>query len=176
GGGAGELTGQVTRLSGSTYRYFLSQPLQAGDVVVTFIAGSWSFVDGGTGDLVVTLGEVGPDAPFIVHEGAVAIDVPFPVAPGHHVDVTTLGEFDEFTLGGAGLGSVALDRAVAPQVLGDGTTVRYRIAGTFATSGVVTATFHRGTWSVLDPAGAVSTVNLGTHLADTNDRTYLDVQ
>src|SRR5205823_21559 len=88
--------------------YDVTGPLEAGDVVVTFIAGSWSFVDGGSGDLLVTLGEVGPDAPFIVHEGAVAIDVPFPVAPGHHVDVTTLGEFDEFTLGGAGLGTVAL--------------------------------------------------------------------
>src|SRR5205807_451038 len=41
-------------------------------------------------------------------------------------------------------------------------------------SGVVLATFTRGTWSIVDPVGAVSTVDLGV-LEPTNNRTYVDV-
>src|SRR5205823_9484821 len=36
------------------------------------------------------------------------------------------------------------------------------------------ATFTRGTWSILDPVGAVSTIDLGD-LTSTNTRSYVDV-
>src|SRR5207248_1612 len=75
---------------------------------------------------------------------------------------------------GPGLGGVHIDSSVPGQLLGDGTTVRYRILGDFNDTGAVYAKFTRGTWSILDPIGAVSTIDLGD-LTNTNDRTYLDV-
>ncbi|HEX6131015.1 MAG TPA: hypothetical protein VF044_04745, partial [Actinomycetota bacterium] len=288
-----QLTGATPEhLGGMTFRYRLTQPLQAGPVVVTFVAGSWSFIEApldGSTETTVQLGIVTDgDAPFIVELGAIAIIVPFPSIPaGYEVVLSSLSDFNEFTLGGEGLGTIEIDQAVAPirvdatrvryavtgafapagavtatfkhgtwslvrpadntpapdpdagepdetvtlgavddpaqafiifgfaidvpypvlagyrldpvsvpnaqfvlggpglgtvqiddryapEVLGDGVTVRYRITGDFALNGAVTATFTRGTWSILDPAGAVSTVDLGD-LTPTNDRTYVDV-
>ena len=276
--------------TGTTCRYTLTGALQAGDVVVTFIPASWAFLDPGTGETIVPLGTlVDGDADFIVDDGPIAIDVPFPVTAGLTVDpaslsfanfvlggdglgtvqldtnsqptllagnivvryritglfaetgivtatfaaqsfaqlggvpargppaetTLTLGQVegptntfiirgvaidvpypvaagfrldpislsltaDEFVLGGAGRGSVQIDTSVAPRLLGDGTTVRYRVTGQFAATGAVTATFRCtgattcGTFWVVDPAGAVGTVELGD-LSATNDRTYLDV-
>src|SRR6185436_3532281 len=103
-----------------------------------------------------------------------AIDVPFPVMPGFRLDPASI-QGNEITLGGLGLGTVQIDTSVAPRVLGDGTTVRFRIKGAFAAQGAVTATFTRGSWSVIDPIGANGTINLGD-LSGTNGRTYLDVR
>ena len=136
GAGSAALTGAApTPVGGSTYRYTLTQALQAGAVVATFIAGSWSLLDAEGDDVTVTLGDVDdPNAGFIVIEDVpIAIDVPFPdVATGFHLDVTSLAfsgsplAVSEFVLGGAGLGTVAVDPGVAPELLPDGRTVRWR--------------------------------------------------
>src|SRR5207247_350152 len=122
--------------------YFVSQPLQAGDVIVTFIAGSWSWIDtplsGGATTTVVTLGTiVDGDASFVVHLGAIAIIIPFPSVPaGFQLVATSLSDNNEFTLDGPGLGTVVIDPSIAP-VLVDATHVRYAITGAFANAGAV---------------------------------------
>src|SRR5205814_7294132 len=105
----------VEHLRGMTFRYYLTQPLQGGHVVVTFIPASWSFVDSsltvGETTTTVTLGTiVNGDAPFVAHLGPVAIIVPFPSVPaGSQVVLSSLSDFDEFALGGPGLGTVTVD-------------------------------------------------------------------
>src|SRR5207248_5196878 len=96
---------------------------------------------------------------FIIRGFGIA--VPFPVLAGYLLDPVSVSHAS-FTLSGAGLGTVQIDTTIPPQLLGDGVTVRYRITGAFATSGTVLATFTRGSWSIVDPVGAVSTVDLGS--------------
>src|SRR5207247_2158378 len=176
-GGAQLSSAAPQHLSGLTYRFFLSAPLQAGHDVITFLPGAWSWIDhalSGETTTQVTLGiVVDGDASFIVHQGPIAIIVPFPEVPaGYQVVAASLSDFDEFTLGGAGLGTVAVDQTVAP-VLVDATHVRYAVTGAFASAGEVTATFKRGTWSVVqtgptpppatpDPSGPDVTTTLGS--------------
>src|SRR5207253_9151472 len=115
---------------------------------------SWSFTDAsltpGETTTTITLGTiVDGDAPFVVHLGPVAIVVPFPGVPADsHVVLSSLLDFDELTLGGPGLGTVAINPTIPPLVLDDGYHVRYEITGAFASAGAVTATFKHGTWSV----------------------------
>ena len=96
-----------------------------------------------------------------------AIDVPFPVATGFRLVASTLADFNEFTLGGAGLGSVQIDTRVAPQLLTGGTSVRYMITGTFAAAGAVTVTFTRGRWSVVPATGGSQVVDSGAAVTTT---------
>src|SRR6185312_7564689 len=144
-------------VSGLTYRFFLTDSLQAGHVVITFLAGTWSWVDhplNNETQTQVTLGViVDGDASFIVHQGPIAIIVPFPQVPANfQVVAASLSDFNEFVLGGAGLGTIVIDQTYAP-VLVDATHVRYAVTGTFANAGAVTATFTRGTWSVVQIGG-----------------------
>src|SRR5207244_3597043 len=129
-------------------------------------------VDANAPDETVTIGAVDDPAQTFIIRG-VAIDLPFPVLAGYRLDPDSLYRA-QFTLSGPGLGTVTIDTTIPAQLLGDGTTVRYRIAGDFNLTGAVYATFTRGTWSILDPVGAVSTVDLGV-LTATNARTYADV-
>ncbi|MDX6411753.1 MAG: large repetitive protein, partial [Gaiellaceae bacterium] len=92
----------------------------------------------------------------------IAIVVAFPgVVSGSQIDVASLAEFNEFTLGGTGLGSVAIDRTIAP-VLIDASHVRYAITGSFGTSGDVTLTFTHGRWTTTPITGGTPTTDAGT--------------
>ena len=101
-----------------------------------------------------------------------SINVAFPVAAGFRLDPTSLsanGTAPEFVLGGAGIGSVAIDWSEAPVVLADGITVRYRITGAFDVTGDVTATFTHGTWSVIANADETdaAVLDAGTSTVET---------
>jgi len=87
-----------------------------------------------------------------------SIDVAFPVAIGFRLDPASLANFDEITLGGTGRGTAAIDTGVAPIVLADGKTVRYRITGAFLLSGDVTVTY----------TGTAGSFDLAVQLAQTS--------
>ena len=83
--------------------------------------------------------------------------MPFPSIPaGFGLVAASLSDFNEFTLGGAGLGTIVIDQNISP-VLIDSTHVRYAITGAFASAGTVTATFKHGTWSVTTPPATTAT-------------------
>ncbi|CAB5140735.1 diguanylate cyclase/phosphodiesterase (GGDEF & EAL domains) with PAS/PAC sensor(s), partial [Olavius algarvensis associated proteobacterium Delta 3] len=217
----------------NTYTYDITGTFGSGDVIVTFLAESWSYADpvGTTGPVDLgdlssaaietfefpagssarfelaavpveillvtvdgkTLGtseyrlyadiiEVTPQTPptenddvviTYLLDGADYIDIPYPVPTGFAVDLDSVTDYDEFTLGGSGLGNVQIDETVEPQPVGDGSTLRYAVTGAFR-PGSVTVTISPNTWSVTDPAGPISTDSL-EDLSGTNDRTYLDV-
>src|SRR5581483_6257727 len=100
-----------------------------------------------------------------VDAGTGTIDVSFPYPAGQHVgyaiDPTSLLSFDQFTLGGAGLGSLYIDRTIAPEVVGDGFTVRYHVLGALAASGAVNAVFTPGSWNVLPTDTSESSTTTG---------------
>ncbi len=77
------------------------------------------------------------------------LDVTFPAPPsGYEIDPASLADVSpEFTLGGAGVGTVKLDISQAA-VLISGTTYRFWVTGTFAPSGGMTVTFLPGSWSL----------------------------
>src|SRR4029077_14912987 len=98
-----------------------------------------SSVDSGTDTTPVTLGTITTGTtPAFVIDGQ-AVNVAFPVPAGAAIDPTSLVGCRQLTLGGAGLGSVTIDQTYTPHLSADGTTVTYRLAGTLATSGAVTA-------------------------------------
>src|SRR5262249_34424758 len=148
----------VVLADGKSVRYAITGAFAAsGAVTATFTHGTWSVlpvtgsssVDPAAAPETVTLGSVeDPTETFIVP--GVAIDVPFPVLAGYRLAAASIARA-VFTLSGPGLGTVQIDPTIAPVVLGDGTTVRYRITGTFNQTGDVFATFTRGTWSIVDP-------------------------
>ncbi len=79
-----------------------------------------------------------------------------------------MDEGAEFTLGGAGLGTIVVDTTRAPVLIqgtpGTGTalTFRYWLTGKFAPAGDVTLTYLAGSWSFnLGTAPTVSTATLG---------------
>ena len=145
-----------------TVRYALTGPLAAsGEVYATYVTGA--------PPLVEDLGTVsGGTVPVEVDQGAQTIDVPFPVgtngpATGYQVDTASLGGFNQFTLGGDGLGTVTINPSFAPVIVGDGFTVRYHVLGALASGGgAVYATFAPGTWSVKPVNGGSSTVSDAT--------------
>ena len=125
-------------------RYWINGSFTSGDVSLVFVPGG--------PPLTTLLGTVaGGTAPFADDAGPQSIDVPFPVAAGLVLDPTTISGVSQFTLGGTAIGSIVLDPTVAPQVLANGTTVRYRVAGAFGTTGTITVTFDHG--HVVGPAG-----------------------
>ncbi|HVP75835.1 MAG TPA: hypothetical protein VMS63_07420, partial [Gaiellaceae bacterium] len=142
-----------------TVRYAIAGSLAAsGEVYATYVAGAPPLVE----DLgMVTGGTV----PVEVDQGAQTIDVPFPIgsngpANGYQVDTSSLGGFNQFTLGGDGLGTVTINPSFAPVVVGNGFTVRYHVIGALASgAGAVYATFAPGTWSVKPVNGGSSTVS-----------------
>ena len=114
-------------------RYWISGVFGTGEVDATFIPGA--------PPLKTTLTTT-------VDNGPQTIDVLFPVDSGQSLVASSLTEFNEFQLGGSGLGTVAIDTNFAPVVQGDGKTVRYHVTGDWnPAGGAVTATFTRGTWS-----------------------------
>src|SRR5213076_1490453 len=109
-----------------------------GTVTATFARGSWQVIqvsgtsvgsitdDPATGTTPVDLG-----APSAFATNARTVDLAFAVPAGATIDANTIGDFKQVVLGGAGLGSVSIDTAFAPQLAGDGKTVRYWLQGAF---------------------------------------------
>nr|NLI49984.1 hypothetical protein [Propionibacterium sp.] len=92
------------------------------------------------------------------------LDVVF-TAPGGRtiVPASVLDLAPELVLGGAGLGTAALDANRTPTVLaasGSTLTVRFWITGAFADAGAVTVTPIAGSWSFAAAAVTVTTVTL----------------
>ena len=165
---------------GVTVRYALTGALaSSGVVTVAFLTSNWTTTAiGGTsprgpplGETTKTLGSASDPNQNFLRPGF-SIDVAFPVAAGFRLDAASLATA-LITLGGAGLGTLAIDTSVAPQLLGDGTTVRYRITGQASPTGDITATFAPGSWSIVDPTGT-GVHSLGD-LSSLNDRSYIDV-
>ena len=172
GAGLGTLTinpniAPVVLSDGITVRYAVSGTFDSavgGEVDVVFNRGTWSVrpsgggastTDPGTGTTTTVLGTVTPGViPSFVVEGE-AIAVTFPVPSGAQIDPSSLVDFTQVTLGGAGLNTVTIDHSYAPQLQPDGVTVQYRISGTFG-SGDVTASFTPGSWTYVDPGAAVA--------------------
>ena len=138
-------------------RYAITGTLGSGELDGVYVAGG--------PPLVEDLGTVsGGTVPVEVDQGPQTIDVPFPVGTlgptGYIIDATSLADFNEFILGGPGLGTVAINHAIAPIIVGNGFTVRYAVTGQFAPSGgAVTATFTAGTWKVKPTVGTTSTTS-----------------
>ena len=152
------VTPQLVQQGGTIVRYALtgigtgagtvSPTFSAGAVTASFVPGTWSYVPA-----TQTL-----TAPF-VDTGTQTIDVTFPVRPGYVLDPTSLhvGGVGQVTLGGTGLGGVAIQTSATPQVLANGVTVRYHITGSFAVAGgTVTVTFTPGSWSVAPADGSAA--------------------
>src|SRR5262249_36098566 len=148
----------VVLADGKSVRYAITGAFAAaGAVTATFAHGTWSViavtrpatVDPAAAPEVVTLGSVADPLEAFIGAGNTIV-VAFPDVPaGDELVQSSLLDFNEFTLGGPGLGSVTIVKTVAPVVLADGKSVRYATSGAFAASGAVTATFTHGTWSVL---------------------------
>ena len=154
---------------GKTVAYRIKGSFVSGDVTVAVGPGSFTYstvpvsgsstpTDANTSSPVVVGTVVDGVAPFasVGADGFTTIDVTFPagtLSTGYAIDPSSL-DGTEISLGGAGLGTAAIDPTVAPQVVGNGFVVRYRITGAFAQNGVVTATLTPASWSLV-PATAL---------------------
>ncbi|HMJ90340.1 MAG TPA: hypothetical protein VK530_11010, partial [Candidatus Acidoferrum sp.] len=148
--------GGITR-----FRYLITglTAFTPGQVVLTFDANTWADKAGNGGTAgTFTFGVEGPTATVVspANGGNIDIgelnnrnyiDVTFPAAPaGYEVDFTSIIDLlPEFALSGAGVGSIKIDGAQKPIVLG-ASQVRYWVSGKFAT-GDVTINFTPGSWS-----------------------------
>jgi len=154
------------------FRYYFSDAAAKyapGKVTVSFVADRWGDVNGNLGLAGTrTFNVNGPTGDLSNPQGAGSIDintlngrnwidVTFPSGPaGYTLDEDSLLDLaSEFTLGGPGLGTVAIDSSQAPVILSRGANpvVRYWVKGVFA-SGDVSLTFLTGTWSYKSNASA----------------------
>ncbi|HTD67964.1 MAG TPA: hypothetical protein VK846_15675, partial [Candidatus Limnocylindria bacterium] len=154
------------------FRYLITglSNFTPGQVVLTFDANTWTDKAGNGGPAGTwTFGVDGPTAVVVspadggnIDIGELNnrnyIDVTFPAAPaGYGIDFSSITDLaPEFTLNGAGVGSIQLDAGQVPIVLGAG-QVRYWVSGRFAT-GDVTVAFASGSWSFTSVAARNPTV------------------
>jgi hypothetical protein len=157
------------------FRYLISGPAYVpGQIELTFLELSneqgWQDAQGNAGPVSNwTFGVEGPTAVVVspatggnIDIGELNnrnyIDVTFPSAPaGYAIDFASITDLaPEFTLSGAGVGSIKLDAAQTPFVLG-ANQVRYWVSGRFAT-GDVSANFIPGSWSFTSNASRTPTV------------------
>ncbi|MFL5757719.1 MAG: hypothetical protein ACJ77N_15690, partial [Chloroflexota bacterium] len=110
-------------------------------------------VEGLTAHLVDPTANGSIDVNVINDRNWIDVDFTAPSTPvGIAVDDASIMDLaPEFTLTGAGLGTVTLDNTRAPVLLGTPAgktkTYRYWLTGNFAASGTVTLTYLAGTWS-----------------------------
>ena len=171
-------------LGGNEYRFWLNGQFssQSTDengvttppkVVLTFIAGSWSYTQdspGSPSDATVTI-----DDPLF-------LTVVFPDPPaGYTIDPGSItGDEISVTDATSASRTVFVDSSVAPQaVAGEPTTFRFRIRGTYLTTtdggpDDITVHFNPGTWSFVKTDDTHPAVDRGD-LSGTNDRSYIDV-
>jgi len=136
---------------GITLRYRVDGTFAAGDVTVTFDPGTWSVADLrdiaalNLGDLSATSDRTYLDVNYAATRGSDLDDAS--ISDTAQTD-SVLG--DEFTLGGAGVGSAVLAAGLAPTRLPETDTYRYYIDGRFGT-GQVTVTFAAGAFADNNP-------------------------
>src|SRR5439155_132039 len=151
-------------------------------VVLTFIAGSWSYTLG-------TPQATPPDTAPADLEDPFFLDVVLPDAPnGYAIDPSSIdGDEITLTLDGSTGRTIVVDRSVKPTAVTDEpNTFRFGIKGTFRTAGTprpvgdptgadkVVVHVNTGTWSFTKLAETLTPANYND-LSGTNDRTYIDV-
>ena len=143
--------GQTSSTQIGTYRYRISgSGIAAGShVTIAFVAGAWTY--GGAASVVQGTSTLAVSADTY-------IDVHYNSAGGVALNTDSI-DGNELTLGGAGIGTAALDTGKAPTILADGQTVRYYVSGHFA-PGTVSVAFAAGSWS--DTAGNLGTAGSAT--------------
>jgi hypothetical protein len=166
--------------TGTTYvfRYATLGAVTTNDVSVHFTAGAYSFtsVNGSTGtSAAATATPVNPA--YTIGGNPVAtgdigyIDVRFTPTTGDNLNLNAIvtGTTAPFTLGGAGLGSIALVpfATLAPSLL-PGNVIRFYVTGAYAT-GTVALSFAANSFQSSAPSGVASTTygNLPTTLTFT---------
>ena len=123
-----------------TIRYWITGSFGTGAVVLNWVTGAPAL----KATVIANVTSSG-----LVNQGAATIDVLFPSVPTGDKVVSSSLDFTEFTLGGTGIGTGAtqlqINSGVRPQVLADGKTVRYYVAGVPTDESQVSATFVGGT-------------------------------
>jgi hypothetical protein len=113
-----------------------------GEVVLSFIPGSWWLLDR-------SVGAVPPTVTLNTHAGDTTIDITFPAdSKGHSIAPESLTDAaEEFELAGAGLGSATITGTPTLKA-GTQRTYTYSLSQALG-AGAVTATFNGGTWSLV---------------------------
>ncbi|HEX6130520.1 MAG TPA: hypothetical protein VF044_02260, partial [Actinomycetota bacterium] len=132
----GEPTGGVYKI-----RYFYTGATPTAPLTLTFVAGSYSFLDASTDPVAPTETTRDVTVPDLTY-----IDVRFNGAGDSDLDEDSI-DGDELTFSGSGATGVTVssDPLYAPTVLADGRTVRYYLAGAFV-PGTVRVAFVAGSW------------------------------
>ncbi|HMC68184.1 MAG TPA: hypothetical protein VKJ07_03430, partial [Mycobacteriales bacterium] len=157
-----------------TIRYWITGSFGTGAVVLNWVTGAPAL----KATVIANVTSSG-----LVNQGAATIDVLFPSVPTGDKVVSSSLDFTEFTLGGTGIGTGAtqlqINSGVRPQVLADGKTVRYYVAGVPTDESQVSATFVGGThtFDVVPVIGGSSQTitSTTTELVNVNDAFGLDV-
>ncbi|NOS68309.1 MAG: calcium-binding protein, partial [Verrucomicrobia bacterium] len=192
----------ITASGTNRFRYFVtSGTFDRGTYTATFTAGGIKNVDVASGGNSVTGANNADTTETFKVEGSTAVllnpgvgsaidvnvvngrhylDVTFTASGGRKLDFASIEDFTpEFTLAGAGIGTVKLDDGQSPLKLSGATdtnaTYRYWITGEFAATGTLTVTALAGGWSFMSPAftGTAPTFTLSP--SGSNLPTYIDV-
>ena len=175
----------------SVYRYWTTGAYTSGTVSITFIPGSYGFTDGTTSTFT---GPVSPQS-FTVDGVATPnvhyLDVLLTPTSGDSLTLSTITDSTpEFTLTGAGVGTVELLADAAPTALPGTSDFRYYVAGQFAAGevdvGFIANSFASGAYTNLartdkftlgQLTAAVVDPNAGgiTGLGTVNGRGFVDV-
>jgi len=150
-----------------TYRYWLNGVFSAGDVTLSFVPGSWSYVNpNATDNIVVTI------------SNAILLNVTIPTAPaGYELDPVSVTDLlPEITLTHNSGKTIELLDTEAPVRIGGTNTFSYRIRGNYAYDGTetVTVSFITGSWSFIKTGQTFDPITI-VNPAQYNEKTYLDV-
>ncbi|MHC4396737.1 MAG: hypothetical protein ACYS1A_13895 [Planctomycetota bacterium] len=155
----------------NTFRYWITGIFEAGDVAVTFLAGTWSTTDGdgashdNTYQATTTLFSNGSTPLNITY-----VDVVFRSTSGNSLDISSVIDGDnEFDFDGSGADDIDFLAGQAPTQMYGTMTFRYYLVGSF-TPGEVLVKFIGNSWS--DTAGDGSTID---NLAETEDFTIFEL-
>ena len=156
-------TPTLVRVAGRdyTFRYWTLGEWASGEVSVRFVPGAYSTVDGAGAVTASTF--VGPltvDASTI---NAIWLEVEFQPTGGRTIDADAITDAaDEFSIGGPGRGSAALDPAKRPTPIAGTNAWRYYLTGAF-TGGEVTISFAASSFQSVevDRPGAIDADGIG---------------
>ncbi|MBT8144808.1 MAG: hypothetical protein KJO55_08905, partial [Gammaproteobacteria bacterium] len=180
--------------SGTVYRYWVSgefadsldaldQEITTEDIIVTFIADSWSYFSENDYSSDV---ELRPTTDNITLDNASFISVDFDTAPdGYVIDPDSITDLAaEFSLSYSGqnfaktgTGTIALSDIEAPQRIGDSNVYRFAVTGDFAVDGTQTVTLvfdKADPWAFTSSAVPLAPYTVPDAETD-NNRTYIDL-